>query len=77
MDHHKDPFRNWNFVTDFKKSLERLLYLIHYDNLLQNTIAIIAKDRLLITKCKKFYYKMRQFTNCDDSIAKCDIYFKM
>ena len=57
MDHHKDPFRNWNFVTDFKKSLERLLYLIHYDTLLQNTIAIIAKAGFLLQNVKSFITK--------------------
>ena len=55
-------------------------YLIRYDSLLQ-----IATN--VITKCNKYYYKMRQLfyykmrqkfiRKCDSFITKCDSYCKM
>ena len=62
-------------------------YLIGYDSLLQNAICITTKrDCYFITNATKAYYKMPQvfllqnttvIPNCDDSITKCESYFKM
>ena len=56
-----------------------VLYLIHYNSLLQTATDIITKCDSFITKCdsyyelQPFYYNMRQLLQNARFITKCDI----
>ena len=53
--------------------MHEVLYLVHYDSLLQNVTDIITKyDSYFITKCVTFFIK-----KCDSFITKCDSYYKL
>ena len=59
---------------------DKISYLIHYNNLLQNATDVITKrDSYFITKCDEVYFKNRQvfITKRDSVITKCDSYYKM
>ena len=54
-------------------------YLIHYDGLVQKATDIITKcDRSLFQNASGFLLQNATvFTNCDDFITKCDVYYKL